>query len=78
LPYVTDTLWLGKMNRIRQRVAVITDEDHVRVAELEAAQTDENIRHIFGMLQHIPRIRWKESIKQVVGLPLADEAGQDI
>ena len=78
LPYVTDTIWLGKMNKIRQRVAVLTAEDRERVAALEAAQTDEKIRHIYGMLQHVPQIRWKESIKEVVGLPLADEAGQDI
>ena len=78
LPYVTDTIWLGKMNKIRQRVAVVTAEDRERVAALEAGQTDEKIRHIYGMLQHVPQIRWKESIKEVVGLPLADEAGQDI
>jgi len=77
-PFITDSLWIGKMNRIRQRVKVETDEDKARVATIEAGQTDERIRVIYKELKDEPLVRWKESFKEVLGLELPTEAGLDV
>jgi DNA repair photolyase len=76
LPYVTDTIWIGKMNKIKLRVPA--DTDPAEIARIEAGQTDARIREIYLALKDHPKIRWKESVKEVVGLPLAEQPGQDI
>jgi DNA repair photolyase len=76
--FVSDTIWIGKMNAIGKRVAVVTDEDRQQVAQIVAGQTDEEIKKVYLALKDNPKVRWKESIKQVVGLPLATQAGLDI
>jgi len=76
-PFITDSIWIGKMNHIRSRVRIATAEDRSRVQAIEAGQTDASIRAIYDRYKNDPKIRWKESIKQVVGLPLAQTAGED-
>jgi hypothetical protein len=76
LPYVTDTIWIGKMNKIKLRVPA--DTDPAEIARIEAGQTDARIREIYLALKDHPKIRWKESVKEVVGLPLAEQPGQDV
>ena len=77
-PYVTDAIWIGKMNRIRNCMTIRTKEDARRVAEIEAGQTDEKIRAIYAALKKEPKVKWKESIKAVVGLRLAAKPGLDV
>jgi len=69
-PAVTGTIWLGKMNDIRRRVRIATNQDREMVAAIEAGQTDERIREIYDRWNGHPKIRWKDSIKKVIGLPL--------
>ncbi len=76
-PHVSDSIWIGKMNRVRRRVHVETREDRDQVERIEAGQADDRIRSIYSKLRNHPLIRWKESIKEVLGLALAKEAGQD-
>jgi len=78
MPVVTDTIWLGKMNCIDSRVRVETDEDRAAVERIRAGQTDERIWEIYNALKDNPAVRWKESIKKVVGLDLAEQAGLDV
>jgi len=73
-PHVTETIWIGKLNGIRSRVEIATDEDRRHVAAIEAGQTDPEIRRIYAALKNNPKIRWKESIKQILGLPELDAA----
>jgi len=77
-PWVSDSIWLGKMNRIAGRVVIDSHEVIKEVARIEREQSDELIRKIYGLLQDNPLIRWKESIKDVIGLPLAQQPGLDI
>lgn len=77
-PFVTDSIWIGKMNHIGRRVAIETDQDQVMVDKIIAGQTDERIKTIYEILKNEPLVRWKESVKAVVGLPPAEEAGLDI
>jgi hypothetical protein len=65
------------MNHVRRRVIIETPEDEAAVRRIEDGQTDEQIKRIYNALKANPLIRWKESIKSVVGLPLATEAGED-
>lgn len=76
-PYVTNSIWIGKMNKVRQRVAIDTPEDERAVQRIEAGQTDERVKAIYAALKDEPLVRWKESFKQVLGLALAEEAGED-
>jgi DNA repair photolyase len=77
-PHVTDSIWLGKMNCVRSRVKIHTPEDEAMVAAIERGQTDQNIMSIHTTLCRDPLIRWKESIKKVVGIEIAEEAGLDV
>jgi DNA repair photolyase len=77
-PYVTDSIWLGKMNRARNCIADRTPEVEAAIERIEANQTDDKIWTIYNALKDEPQARWKESIKEVVGLDLAEQAGLDI
>lgn len=77
LPFVSHSIWLGKMNRIDQRVAISSEAIEIAVRRLACGQSNENIIRIYKELCNIDKVRWKESIKAVVGLPLAPEPGLD-
>jgi hypothetical protein len=70
-PYVTDTIWIGKMNHIGKRVNTRGwgEQGYAFLDRLKAAQTDAKILELYEALKDRPRIRWKDSIKRVVGLP---------
>lgn len=76
VPYITDTIWFGKLNHIRQRVAPGTSD--AEIARIENGQTDAAIKQIYLLLKEEPKARWKESYKAVLGLDLAETAGLDI
>lgn len=40
------------------------------IARIEAGQTDEKIREVYEALKGEPKVRWKDSVKRVVGIPL--------
>lgn len=77
-PWVNDSIWIGKMNKIRMRVNIVTDEDEAQVCRIEGNQTDDDVRRIYEALKDEPKVKWKESFKSVLGLPLAEEAGLDV
>lgn len=74
--YVTDTIWIGKMNQVRKRVIPGTDEAEIR--RIEAGQTDQRVREIYAELKDHLKIRWKESYKQILGLQRPTVAGLDV
>jgi hypothetical protein len=78
LPLVSHSIWLGKMNKIDERVVIESPQVAAAVAMIEAGQSDARLRQIHQQLAGIPIIHWKESIKQVLGLPLSIEAGLDL
>ncbi len=77
-PYVSHSIWLGKMNKVEERVIIDGAEVAAEVERISSEQRDESIRDLYESLQHKPLIRWKESIKQVIGLPLAARSGLDV
>lgn len=78
-PYVTDAIWIGKMNHIEQRVDIKgwTGKEFTFLREVERAQTDLAVTRLAEALKGNPKIKYKESIKKVLGIPLATEAGKD-
>jgi len=77
-PDVTDSIWLGKMNNIEKRVKQETAEDREQVKRIVDGQTDDNIKKIYEKLKSNNKVRWKESIKDVLDLARPEEAGLDI
>ncbi len=80
-PFVTDSIWIGKANFLRHRLRANAADDPVtmgRADGLIAQQCDANIIALHERLKNHPLVKWKESIKKVVGLLIPVEAGQDI
>ena len=75
---VTHSIWLGKMNKIDRRVRAETVEERRQVERIIANQDDARIRELYEQLRGDPLIRWKESIKEVIGLQLQDQPGMDV
>lgn len=73
-PYVTNSIWIGKMNKPEKRLDNITPF----IENYLSRQNDENILSIYEMFKDDDLIKWKESIKRVVGLEIPTEAGLDI
>ena len=80
-PYVTDAIWIGKINKLHHILSIngFTDGDTLdKAKELLSFQTDENIKRLYLELANNPRIKWKESIKKVVGLEISTVKGSDV
>ena len=81
LPFVTDSIWLGKPNGLMTRLKMngITDSETIqRAEELIAQLSDDWIWELFATFKNNPKIRWKESIKKVVNIEVPFECGLDI
>lgn len=68
-PYVTETIWLGKVNLMWSRLKRNTDMNDVivkKATELEQWQSDENILLLYEKYKNDPMIKWKKSIQKVV------------
>jgi DNA repair photolyase len=76
-PYVTDSIWIGKLNNIRSRVRAVTDEDRAAIKRIEDGQTDDRIFEIYNSLKNFPLMRWKDSVKKIVGIETLSEPGRD-
>jgi DNA repair photolyase len=64
--YVTDTIWIGKMNKINARVKKSSPEIAVACDEVIKWQGDENIMWLVNELKGNTKIAWKDSIKEVI------------
>lgn len=79
-PYVTDAIWLGKINRLRQILPFNcpSEPEALRVADvLMATQSDTRIRALYTRHRGDRIIKWKDSIKAVVGLNRPKASGLD-
>lgn len=66
-PFVSETIWIGKMNKIDKRVIVTNPGTKQAVANIKPLQRDFEILHLVKLLEKEPKIRWKDSIKKVIG-----------
>ena len=80
-PYVTDSIWLGKANQLRQAVAINRPGDQKVKAladGLIATMADDYIMGLFARYRDDTVIKFKDSIKKVVGLERPTEKGLDV
>jgi len=81
-PFVTDAIWLGKMNKATERLKRNGFGGNLKLmaaaTALVASQSDERIRALYDRLKDEPKVKWKESIKSVVGIEIPTEAGLDV
>ena len=78
LPFVSQSIWIGKMNKIDIRVEHDSELINNEINRIRRGQSDEQIRLLYQELKKIEKIHWKESIKEVLGLALPNQAGLDI
>ena len=68
-PFVTETIWLGKVNLMWSRLKRNTDMNDKLVKkakQLDQWQTDPNILQLYDKYKNDQMIRWKDSILKVV------------
>ena len=81
LPYITDSIWIGKANFLLRRLKMngTDDPETIRKAqELISMQSDEKIKILYKKLKNNKMIKWKESIKKIVDLEIPTVKGLDI
>lgn len=74
-PYVTDSIWIGKMNQVKKRVnvkAIGKMDMHFLDTVLDISR-DDWVKGMYLMFKDNPKVKWKESVKKVMGL--AEEEG---
>lgn len=65
-PYVTDTIWIGKMNKVNLRVDATDPVIKHAVDGILEMQNDYQIMRLFRFYEADQMIRWKDSIKVVL------------
>jgi hypothetical protein len=76
-PFITHSLWLGKMNYMHS-IRIDGPEVEEEIQRIKTGQTDDNIKAIYDRLKDSPVVRWKDSIKKVVGIKQAEKPGMDM
>ncbi|MBN1903693.1 MAG: hypothetical protein JW927_01210 [Deltaproteobacteria bacterium] len=77
-PFTTNSIWLGKMNHLKKNIKSDGEGIEQAVRVIEDGQRDENIWRIYQELKDNPLVKWKDSIKRVVGIEAPEEAGLDV
>lgn len=80
-PYTTDSIWIGKVNNLAPIIRLNCPGNNVaarRAAAWVATQNDSAILHLYQMYRQDRMIKWKDSIKKVVGLDRPTETGLDV
>jgi DNA repair photolyase len=72
-PYATDTVWIGKMQRIPRKQNAHVKGFAEAAAKIKAQQTDDEILKLVKALKGHKKVRWKDSIKAVL-----KESGVDV
>ena len=78
--YVTDAIWLGKMNFAIRRLrsnGQLNAETQMAAGQLLEWQNDDAIKELYKRYKDNPLIKWKESIKKVVGIEISTIKGED-
>lgn len=78
--YVSDTIWIGMMNDMKQRLSMNKASPEIKKMgeELMKQCSVEFIRGLYARLKDNPKIRWKYSIKKMLELEPPAVAGLDI
>lgn len=80
-PYVTDAIWLGKVNMIISRLKINGHRDQETMIKAKKLIEDLSESYITDLHVHYkndPQIKWKDSFKKIVGIPIQTQSGLDI
>lgn len=69
LPYVTEDIWFGLMQSVRDRVDLQNPANHQAYEVLQSVQTEDNVRFLHQHLDGKDKVRWKESVLRVIRRP---------
>lgn len=73
--HVTEDIWIGKLNKGEARLRANGNWNETTakaLRALEASQSDDRIRSLVARLDGHPLVKWKESVKAVAGITLAE------
>ncbi len=79
--YVTDSIWIGKANKIKAMLSINgykDDETSKRARELEEIYKSDYKTHLYQLYKDDKMIRWKDSLKKDFGIKLQTESGLDL
>ncbi len=80
-PYVTDSIWIGLANRLKGNLKLngYGDAETKGMADnLKKLQNKEWVYELSDKLAANPKIRWKDSIKEILGIDRPTVAGLDV
>jgi DNA repair photolyase len=82
LEYITDCIWIGKPNFLLRRLKMNGYEDSSiefkKAKVLLELLSDDYIFELYNQFRTNKRIKWKESIKKIVGIRVPEIVGLDI
>ena len=78
MPYITDSFWIGEMNHIGRFSKYADTQIQDELNRIKAGQTPAALRNIYNRYHSNPKIKWKNGIKKILGLPMATVPGLDI
>ena len=81
LPFVTDSIWIGLPNRLKGILKLNGADDPETLSaaeELMRSQSVEWVQQLYNTYRGNPKIKWKDSIKKIVGIERPTEVGLDI
>ncbi len=82
IEYITDAIWLGKPNYLLRRLKMngfSTESDEMKKArELLTDLNDQYIQSLYEKYHTNIKIKWKESVKKIVGVKVPEIAGLDL
>lgn len=71
--YITDSIWFGKLNNHN-----ISEENRYFAEMIRVNTSDQYVMALYERFKGNDLVKWKESIKKVVGLKVSTEKGLDI
>ena len=80
-PFVTDSIWLGLANKLRQALSINVPGDkkiQKRATELIELQDDDFVQKLYKTYKNDSLIKWKDSLKKRLGLEQPTERGLDV
>lgn len=64
--FTTDSMWVGTMNMIRNRVSIDNEKVEEEIQKIEAEQTPEKLLEIYEKYNEDPLIKWKGHIRKIL------------
>lgn len=81
LPYVTETVWIGKPNMLKSRLSLNghnNKETRDKADKLLQSLSDQYIGKLYSTYRDDPRIRWKDSIQKVLRINASSMANTKV